>query len=380
MELSDEDNLRLNVLLSQDLHAVRIDEGDMTLHALTGRGEAKVSLNPTGRHEQYLRRVRELLSTHVLGSPGGYPIYLRRWTRMGQARDESLARLLMLGEPEAVVAVVHAAGLTDELARRAWWAMPTADNARRMLQRSEVAGGAMGPVLAEFLLDYLPFETESGPIMESVRLMLQPGLIDEPARESLWAKARRKNVYYVGFLFAVPDELPTNAPAHPGARAADTALAALAEQGNACAAQLRRLLSPAGQGFLVTAEEVLRKPNDQDVALAILEVLGGYLAPVAPAAPPPGPDIEAIVAEAAARVADAAPETDLGAVRQAAPELSAELEAMLVLVAVGEPLVAPIFARTDAIGTVMRRRLEPVFGPVLERVASLRGSGGRPRS
>ncbi len=380
MELSDEDNLRLNVLLSQDLHAVRIDEGDMTLHALTGRGEAKVSLNPTGRHEQYLRRVRELLSTHVLGSPGGYPIYLRRWTRMGQARDESLARLLMLGEPEAVVAVVHAAGLTDELARRAWWAMPTADNARRMLQRSEVAGGSMGPVLAEFLLDYLPFETDSGPIMESVRLMLQPGLINEAARESLWAKARRKNVYYVGFLFAQPDALPASAPAHPGADAADAALAALAEAGNACAAQLRRVLSAAGQGFLATAEEVLRKPNDQDVALAILEALAAYFAPVGPQAPAPGPDMEAIVAEAGKRLAEAGPETDLGAVHQVAPELSRQLEAMLVLAAVGEPLVAPVFARTDAIGTVMRRRLEPVFGPVLERVAGLRGVGERVRA
>ena len=43
---------------------------------------------------------------------------------MGQARDDSLAQLLLLGEPEAVVAAVHAPGLTDELAARAWWAMP----------------------------------------------------------------------------------------------------------------------------------------------------------------------------------------------------------------------------------------------------------------
>lgn len=372
MELSDQDNLRLNVLLSQDLHAVRIDEADMSVHALTGRGEARVSLNPTGRHEQYLRRVRELLSTHVLGSPGGYPIYLRRWTRMGQARDESLARLLMLGEPEAVVAVVHAAGLTDELARRAWWAMPTADNARCMLRRPEVAGGSMGPVLAEFLLDYLPFETESGPVMESVGLVLQPGLIDEAARDGLWAKARRKNVYYVGFLFAVPDDLPAAAAPHPGAEAAEAALADLAGHGNACAAQLRRVLGAAGQGFLATAEAVLAKPNDQDVALAVLEAIAAYFESVRPDAPDGGPDIEAILAEAAARVRGAPEGSELAAVRAAAPALADELSAMLALAAVGEPLVAPIFARTDAIGTVMRRRLEPVFGPVLEQLGRLR--------
>jgi hypothetical protein len=53
---------------------------------------------------------------------------------MGQMRDESLEQLLMLGEPEAVVAAVGSPGLTEELARRAWWAMEDAENARRMLE------------------------------------------------------------------------------------------------------------------------------------------------------------------------------------------------------------------------------------------------------
>ena len=77
MELSAEDNLRLNVLLAQNLQAVRIDESKMIVYALTGRGEAKVPLNPTCRDEKYLRFVREMFSTHALGSPGGYPVFLR---------------------------------------------------------------------------------------------------------------------------------------------------------------------------------------------------------------------------------------------------------------------------------------------------------------
>ena len=44
-ELSPEDSLRLNVLLAGELHAVRIDEGALTLYALTPKGEAKVSLH-----------------------------------------------------------------------------------------------------------------------------------------------------------------------------------------------------------------------------------------------------------------------------------------------------------------------------------------------
>ncbi len=150
MDLSAEDNLRLNVLLAQNLQAVRIDESKMVVFALTDKGEAKVPLNPNCKDEKYIKLVKAVLSTHVMGSPGGYPVFLKRWTRMGQARDESLAQLLMLGEEEAVVAAVHAAGLTDELAERAWWAMPTAENARRMLEKEAVVKGKTGPVLADF--------------------------------------------------------------------------------------------------------------------------------------------------------------------------------------------------------------------------------------
>ena len=138
--LAEPDLLRMNVLLTQPLQAVRIDESRMCLEALTEQGEARVPLHPNTRPESYLREVRALLSTRILGSPGGYPLYIRRWTRMGQARDGSLERLLLLGEPEAVAAVVHAPGLTEELARRAWWVEPNSEHARRMLDSPAVAG------------------------------------------------------------------------------------------------------------------------------------------------------------------------------------------------------------------------------------------------
>ena len=87
MQLSQEDSLRLNVLLNQTLHAVRIDEGKMIVYGLTERGEAKIQLNPNCKEEVYIRRVKEMISSHVLGSPGGYPVFLKRWTRMGQQRS-----------------------------------------------------------------------------------------------------------------------------------------------------------------------------------------------------------------------------------------------------------------------------------------------------
>ena len=100
MELSAEDSLRINVLLANKPQAIRINESSMTVFGLSANGEAQIELNPTGRHEQYLKRVKELFSGHVLGSPGGYPVYLQRWTRMGQMRDDNLDQLLLLGEPE----------------------------------------------------------------------------------------------------------------------------------------------------------------------------------------------------------------------------------------------------------------------------------------
>ena len=148
MELSSEDALRLNVLLTHTILAVRIDENNLTLAALTDRGEARIALHATGRKEQYLRLVREMLSGHALGSPGGYPLFIQRWTRMGQNSGDNIDKLLLLGEDEAVTSVAYSPRLTDELARRAWWCMHSGDNARRMLERTCVVQGAMGPVLA----------------------------------------------------------------------------------------------------------------------------------------------------------------------------------------------------------------------------------------
>ena len=283
MELSAEDSLRINVLLANKPQAIRINESSMTVFGLSANGEAQIELNPTGRHEQYLKRVKELFSGHVLGSPGGYPVYLQRWTRMGQARDNSLEQLLLLGEPEAVVAVVHASGLTDEIARRAWWAMPVADNARRMLERACVVNGAMGPVLAEYLVEYLPFETEHKAMVETVRLVLQPGLIPDQLRDKLWRSAKRKSSYYVGFMYASPDRLPEAGRPRADWEPVCAALAGLIEAGNPVAEQLCRCLGEPGQVFLRTAEAVLNKPADQDVVVEFLNAIQAM-----PAAAQPG--------------------------------------------------------------------------------------------
>ena len=371
MDLSNEDSLRLNVLLHQDVEAIRIDDSKMIVYGLSPRGEAQVPLNPNCRDEQYIKKVKEVISSHVLGSPGGYPIFLRRWTRMGQAKDDSLDRLLKLGEPEAVVAVVHAAGLTDELARRAWWAMPNSINARCMLEKHSVVEGEMGKILASFLVEFLPFEEEPKDMLESVRLVLQGNLIDDATRQSLWARGQRKNAFYVGFLKMLPDNLPEQVAAHPEFENFKTKLADLDAAGQPVARQLLRVLSPAGQAYIKTAATVMKKPANQDVVVALLEAIESYFAPVRPNESASS-DMSELVAQAKQCCADKTVSA-IKEVLEQVPEAEPLLQSMLALSWVGVHLVNPIFARTDAIGTVMRRKLEPVSTPVLDMLLTLQG-------
>jgi hypothetical protein len=371
MQLAPEDNLRLQVLLRQGLQALKIDESRMEIHALTDKGEARLKLHPTCRDEQYLKWVRQAISTHVLGSPGGYPVYLKRWTRMGQTRSQNLEKLLLLGEPEAVVAVIHAPDLTHELARRAWWAMPDAANARRMLEYPCVAQGELGRELAAFLLEFLPFEEKAQDQIDTVRLVLQPGLIGEAQRQDLWARARRRTAYYVGFLLATPDELPETRPAHPEWETLRHALETPLAQDNPFARQLLRLLSPAGQAWLATVRAAMKKPSDQDTVAALMDAMeahGRDARPV-PARPRSFEDLHALVDEQLA-----APPEELVEVLEHLPGRCAPLlRSMLALAYVSEQLVAPIFGLTDAVGSLMRRKIEPVTGPIGEHLAVLSG-------
>lgn len=367
MDLSPEDSLRLNVLLANKPQAIRIDESRMTVYGLSEKGEAAVPLNPTCRDDQYVKRVKELLSGHVLGSPGGYPVYLQRWTRMGQMRDESLEQLLLLGEPEAVVAAVCAQGLTDELARRAWWAMEDSENARRMLTKPAVVQGEMGPVLAEYLVEHLAFETEAEQMMVTVSLVLQPGLIDDEQRRELWKRAQRKNAYYVGFLSALPDDIPEDKPAHPLWQDHGDMLRARAEAGDALAGLLHRALGAPGQAYLDTVVKVLKKPANQDVVNTTLDVLADY----ATAARPEGrvdQTMDQLQAEADAWLAE---DDAAGTLVAEAGELAEPLRALRLLSGLSYGVVRPVFGDSTAIGSLMRRKLEPVVTPLLAEIGRL---------
>ncbi|HEY8887379.1 MAG TPA: hypothetical protein VIM35_02740, partial [Gallionella sp.] len=353
-ELAPEDELRLNVMMAGDIQAVRIDESAMIVHSLSARGEASIKLHPTGRAEQYLRRVREMLAGHATGSPGGYPVYLHGWTRMGQARDKGLDCLLLLGEAEAVVSVAYSNGLTDELARRAWWAMPVADNARRMLERDCVVQGKMGKVLAEYLVEHLPFENSPHTIIDTVRLLLQPGLIDDEVRKKLWNRGAADNAYHVGFLERMPDDLPVTVSPRDDWNALSSRLAQLAE--HPYAVQLERVLSARGQAFLQTGEAMLRYPADRDVVKALLNAQAAYFSSMVHPACCDGNTPEAILASVEAFCRDTS--SIAGQFVESLPEYASEVRAMLFLSCMNSAVAAPVLSRSTAGGTLMRQRLE----------------------
>jgi hypothetical protein len=370
LQLSNEDNLRLNVLLAQPLQAVRINESTMTVHALTDKGEAKVRLNPTARDEQYLRWVRELLSMKVTGSPGGYPIFLKRWTRMGHARN-NLAQMLLLGEPEAVAAVVYTPGLSHDIARRAWWASPSSTNARCLLENPEVVNGELGKELTAYLLEFLPFEEVQLDVVDTVRLCLQGELVSAEEREKLWSRAKRKNPFYIGFLHADAAYIPL--PDKPHRQHADVSaqLAALIETSNPYANAFASTLSNTGQNWLRALQLAMEKPVDQEVVISLFIAISKRF-------PLPLPERRGVreLSSALQRAeqfchSDDCP-AEVKAVRDTLNPATLPLfKAMLILAQMGEDSLIPYFGGNDSVGSVMRKRLEPLTQPLLAQTTLL---------
>ena len=370
MPLSNEDNLRLNILLAQDLKAVRIDESKMIVYALSAKGEGKIQLNPNSKDEKYIKLVKELLSQKIMGSPGGYPVYIKRWTRMGQERrEESLAQLLLLGEQEAVIAVVHAPQLSAEIAQKAWWALPSSANARQLLEKKDVAASSLARELAEFLLEFLPFEVEHNDMIDSVRLCLQPGLLTATEIEELWKRAKRKQSLYVGFLHSLPDDLPEQGKAHALYADLERRLNAQNQSDNIYLNQLQRYLSEPGQVFLNTVLRVIDKAASQDTIVSMFHAFCAYNQHL-PLAEHKQRSIEEAIVLADGWLQDETHEALYECV-QLYPEYHAQIRALLILAQMGEVTLYPIFGLTDALGTVMRKKLKPLTDPLIQQLRIL---------
>jgi hypothetical protein len=247
-----------------------------------------------------------------------------------------------------VVAVVHSPALTDELARYAWWCMPTIENARLMLMRDVVCRGSMGRTLAEFLIEHLAFlhEDDIG-ILDTVAVMLHSGVLTDAERLAIWKRGTSRNSYYVPFLELQPDNLP----APRAARADQGGVPRLA--GNPYSTMLDQALSAQGQTFLATAANILERPEIQEVVNHMLNALANWCTPLR-------------------QLDEAARSTAREALIQAAPQFEPDCAALDALAAVDADSVRPTFLKTTAIGSLMRHKIQPVVSPLLDAIAALR--------
>ena len=364
MDLSQEDSLRLNVLVKTSL-AIRIDENQLVIFGLADSKERRIDLKPSGNAGQYLRLIREHLSNLVLGTPGGYPVFIQRWTRSGALGAERLSKLLCLGETEAVVAVAASPNITDTLAGRAWWCLPTAEVARLMLRRSQVIEGRTGPPLAQFLLEYLPFEIESTVIIQTVQILLVSELIDQSEKARLWARGQKNAAYLIGFLSAGPEYM-IQTDSQNSSETED-----LARSSNTVAQHIERALSQTGKQYLEGCTRALRTATDMDSVVETLEALHRFLMPIADTPQlPRTPHLLSIAAhERFNWVASKIDDEEFALILNRRTET--EIKAIILLSLVGEPLVAPIFAVTDASGSLMRKKLAPALDPAFEAIKAL---------
>ena len=178
-------------------------------------------------------------------------------------------------------------------------------------------------------------------------------------------RAKTKRNFYVGFMHALPDDLPEETGDHLSYEAAHLKLQPLIDSGNRYALQLNRVLNRRGQSFLKTADAALNRPATQEVVESLLDAIASYFSALRPEVFT-AYDIKAICAEAEAACGSA--DAELRDVLNVAPELKSELQAMLMLSCLSVKLINPIFAQTDAIGTMMRKKIKPITEPIIERL------------
>jgi hypothetical protein len=203
--------------------------------------------------------------------------------------------------------------------------------------------------------------------------VLQGRLIDGEQRMKLWERGRHKNAFYVGFLQSVPDALPGESIANPVWERTSERLADLHAAGNPFAVQLCRLLSATGQNYLAGVEAVLKKPANQDVMVELMHALASH----AEVLPLERPRLETTSeihrqVEGLLEAAGVEQAPELAALLQALPGAVHHIRAMLFLALLDEPVLDPVLSRTDAIGTVMRKKLGTVTVPVQEQIDILK--------
>ena len=192
--------------------------------------------------------------------------------------------------------------------------------------------------------------------------------MDQATKESIWQRGKRKNTYFVGFLQQCPECLPIEQLPHADFQVISEQLTRL-EVSNPWAQKVQWLLSGEGQAMLETYSSVMKKPSDQDVVVTLFNTMGHYFTVEETGFPKPR-QIEEVHAFVGHLMQN--PHGALHELLQIWPQAKSICSAIIFLSMVSESLLDPVFGVTDAIGTVMRKRIAHLIEPIQQQVAALR--------
>lgn len=210
--ISSADSLKLNILIKTSI-AIRIDRYKLEVIGLNKEHQEKiVKLNPGIDSDAYIKLVQQFLTEKVLGSMGGYPSYLKRWSRMGQVDSANLSSLLKIGNPAAVIAVSNSKNLSEDLLNLVWWCATNTDEqaeiGRFLLSKPELIDNDIAKNIANYLLEFLPFSENQLDLINTANLILQKDLISDEKKAKLWKTGARKHYILIGFLERQKGNLP----------------------------------------------------------------------------------------------------------------------------------------------------------------------------
>ncbi len=358
-QLGAQDKLRLGVLATRSVRAIRIDEAAASLAALTDAGEARIPLDPGTDPNRYFRALRDYLSELFLNLPGGYPSHIGRWTRMDSLHREP-ARLLLLGDPEAVVAVAFADRLDARVAADVWWCNQSVEIALALLRHPGAADWPVGRELAHYMLEHLPFEEDAATVAGALGRILQPGLINADRAADLWRRGRRRHPWRVGFFLGHPALYPDTRGEHPDFRALEERFSG--PDRNPVALLLLEFLGEPGRNSLAALVGALDNPREQEVVTLVFRRMQEVFRWPEPA---PARPRESAAAWCSADDLLAREGGYARAIRPLLGEGQWEcLRSLAFLCLVGEEMLAPVFGGNSFSGSVMLRHLGPVLADV----------------
>lgn len=357
-DLASQDRLRLKVLATRTVRAIRIDEDGARLTALTEEGEASVPLTPGANPTRYYRALRDYLSDTFLNLPGGYPAHIGRWTRMTSLRRDP-ARLLLLGDPEAVMAVACAGDMDAALAADTWWSAQSLEIALALLRHEQAPGWPVAPELAVYVLEYLPFEERSATVTEALGRILQPGLLEASRVAGLWQRGRRRHTWRSGFFLGHPSLFPARIDDHPRLDELQLRLRNRGLENDPVSDLLLTYCRVEGRKTLAALRDALDKPGEQEVVSLVFRELDRRMNWPGYAGSAPR-DLDSAAAMADSLVARLHQERPvlLQCLDDAAVDALRSLAALCV---VSDEMLAPVFGGNTFSGTVMRRHLDPLL-------------------